>query len=229
MADPAHTIPVYLEIGQKRMFAGALDWPGWCRSGRNEAAALDALLAAAPRYARALASAGLDFHPPTAASALAVVERLAGNATTDFGAPGLAPAADAAPIDAAELERLQAILVACWQAFDAAAAAAAGRELRRGPRGGGRDVDAIVQHVLAAEAGYLRRLAWQAARPGEGDPTAERDAIRQAVLAALAAAARGEVPERGPRGGRLWPARYFVRRVAWHVLDHAWEIEDRLT
>ncbi len=23
-------------------------------------------------------------------------------------------------------------------------------------------------------------------------------------------------------------ARYFVRRTAWHVLDHLWEIEDRL-
>jgi hypothetical protein len=46
--------------------------------------------------------------------------------------------------------------------------------------------------------------------------------------AALAAGARGELPERGPRGGARWTPRSFVRRVAWHVLDHAWEIEDRL-
>jgi hypothetical protein len=39
---------------------------------------------------------------------------------------------------------------------------------------------------------------------------------------------RGELAERGPRGGIRWPARYYVRRAAWHVLDHAWEIEDRL-
>ncbi len=26
----------------------------------------------------------------------------------------------------------------------------------------------------------------------------------------------------------LWTARSFVRRVAWHTLDHTWEIEDRI-
>ena len=24
-----------------------------------------------------------------------------------------------------------------------------------------------------------------------------------------------------------WTARYFLRRAAWHVLDHVWEIEDK--
>jgi hypothetical protein len=51
---------------------------------------------------------------------------------------------------------------------------------------------------------------------------------RQAVLGALRAAARGEFPLLGPRGGRRWTPRYFVRRDAWHVLDHVWEIEDRI-
>ena len=50
---------------------------------------------------------------------------------------------------------------------------------------------------------------------------------REAILKAVAASAHGEVPERGPRGGVRWTARYFVRRDAWHVLDHTWEIEDR--
>jgi hypothetical protein len=36
------------------------------------------------------------------------------------------------------------------------------------------------------------------------------------------------VPERGPRGGAIWSARNYVRRIAWHVLDHAWEIEDKV-
>jgi hypothetical protein len=30
-----------------------------------------------------------------------------------------------------------------------------------------------------------------------------------------------------PIAGRRWPPRYAARRIAWHVLDHAWEIEDR--
>ena len=62
----------------------------------------------------------------------------------------------------------------------------------------------------------------------EEDLDEELDRTRQAVLDALAAAAHGEVPARGPRGGVIWTPRYFVRRVAWHVLDHAWEIEDRV-
>jgi hypothetical protein len=36
--------PVYLEIGAKRVFACSVDWPGWCRSGKGEDAALGALL-----------------------------------------------------------------------------------------------------------------------------------------------------------------------------------------
>ena len=32
----------------------------------------------------------------------------------------------------------------------------------------------------------------------------------------------GSVPV--PKG---WPHRYAARRIAWHVLDHAWEMEDR--
>jgi hypothetical protein len=48
------------------------------------------------------------------------------------------------------------------------------------------------------------------------------------MLDGLTAAAQGKIPAQGPRGGKRWSPRYFVRRVAWHVLDHAWELEDRL-
>jgi hypothetical protein len=137
MAD----IPVYLEVGNKRVFAGAIEWPGWCRSGRHEAAALSALAETAPRYARVLQAAGIAFEPPPGPGALAVAERLEGNTTTDFGAPDMPPAADARPLDAAELQRQQDVLKAIWQTLDAAAAAARGRELSTGPRGGGRDLE----------------------------------------------------------------------------------------
>ena len=81
---------VYLEVGNRRTFAAALEWPGWCRSGRDEAAALQALFAYGPRYARVLRPARLGFQAPKPAAALVVAERLTGNATTDFGAPDLA-------------------------------------------------------------------------------------------------------------------------------------------
>jgi hypothetical protein len=80
---------------------------------------------------------------------------------------------------------------------------------------------------MGAEQSYLGRLAWRREKHPAGGLREELDHTRQAVLDAIAAAARGELPERGPRGGAIWPPRYFVRRVAWHALDHAWEIEDR--
>ena len=228
MARSSANIDVYLEIGKKRTFAGAIDWPGWSRSGRDEASALRALVDSGPRYARALRAAGIAFHTPADASVFAVVERLAGTATTDFGAPDIAPTADTRPVDDAELRRLQALLQAHWRAFDTAVRAATGKELRKGPRGGGRDLEPIVRHVLGADAGYLARLAWKFKQQEAEDWDEALGRTRRAVLDALAAAARGEIPARGPRGGVIWTPRYFVRRVAWHVLDHAWEIEDRI-
>lgn len=228
MAQLSNKIEVYLEVGQKRTFAGALDWPGWCRVGRDEAAALQALFDYGPRYARVLHAAKIEFHPPAAVSEFAVVERLEGNATTDFGAPDIAPSSDTKPVDEAELQRLQTLLQAYWQAFDEVVQAASGKELRQGPRGGGRELAGVIQHVMGAEAGYLARLAQKFKLDETEDLGKELARTRQAVLDALAAAARGEVPERGPRGGVIWSPRYFVRRVAWHVLDHLWEIEDRI-
>ena len=99
--------------------------------------------------------------------------------------------------------------------------------LSASPRGGGRELEDITRHVLGAEQGYLSRLAWKAPRGDSGNLNEDMRRTRQAIMDALAAAERGDIPERGPRGGVIWPARYFVRRVAWHVLDHAWEIEDR--
>jgi hypothetical protein len=227
MTPVASRIEVYLEVGQARTFAVALDWPGWCRSGRDEAAALQALRDYGPRYARALQTTRLAFHAPSEVADLAVVERLAGNATTDFGAPDLALPRDARPIDAAELERFQVVLKACWTALDTAVEAAAGRALRKGPRGGGRDLTKIVQHVRDVDAAYLTSLGGKLKPSDEDDPSRALADVRQAILTTLIAAARGEVPARGPRGGARWTPRYFVRRLAWHELDHAWEIEDR--
>jgi len=220
--------PVYLEIGSKRAFAGAIDWPGWCRSGRDAASALETLVSYGPRYAQALQAVPLAIELPASSSALAVVERLEGTSTTDFGAPAVAPAADALPVDGAALDHLTAVLRACWLAFDAAMEAAAGKPLRKGPRGGGRDLPAIVEHVTEANRAYLAKLAWKPAVDPEAAPAARMQAMLDEVLQALAAAAAGALPGQGPRGGKLWSPRYFVRRAAWHVLDHAWEIEDRL-
>lgn len=217
----SHPLPVYLEIGSKRVFAGALDWPGWSRSGRDEGSALDALLAYRQRYATVVARAGLPF--PDAVPEFEIVERLTGNATTDFGAPGVPPAADHSALTGTELQRQIDLLVACWGTLDEVVThtRTAGTALRTGPRGGGRDLAKIESHVLEAEQAYLRGLGARSPRTGGAA------AQREAALAALSARALGLAVENPSGVQRPWSPRYFVRRAAWHVLDHAWEVEDR--
>jgi hypothetical protein len=216
-------IDVYLEIAPKRTFAAAVEWPGWARSGRDEEAALTALLDYGARYKKAMGAAARDLTLPATADDVRAVERLAGNATTEFGAPGMIPDADRQAADDDELERLVGLLRAAWAAFDSAADAARGHELApAGPRGGGRSVARMRDHVVEADAAYLGGLG------GRHDPKADWAALQEAFAAAAVSRAHGELPDIGPRGGKRWPARYAIRRSAWHALDHAWEIEDRL-
>jgi hypothetical protein len=228
MAGSSSKIDVYLETGKKRTLAGAIDWPGWCRGGRDEESALQALLEYAPRYAEVLRGTRLSFHAPGDVADFHVVERLEGNATTDYGVPDMTPERDERPIDEDDLKRFQKLLEAYWSALDAAAKAAKGKELRKGPRGGGRELEGIIEHVLGANASYVGRLAWKREKREARGLSEAIDQASEDTSAALSAAAQGELPERGPRGGLLWKPRYFVRRAGWHVLDHVWEIEDRV-
>jgi hypothetical protein len=220
------TLEAYLEMGSRRVFAGALDWPGWCRSGRDENAALEALVAYGRRYKDTLGRAARGFAPPKDPSALDVVERLRGNATTDFGAPGIPPSADDRALDGRELDRYIRVLEASWAAVDEAAKAAKGKTLRKGPRGGGRELEAIESHVTEAGVAYLAGLGDRYRAPQGASARAAREGLRATMLETLRLRARGEPPPRPGRSQR-WSPRYFVRREAWHVLDHVWEIEDR--
>jgi hypothetical protein len=220
-------VAVYVEIGTTRTFAGAIDWPGWCRSGRTEEAALEALVAYGPRYRAVLGRSSPPFHAPPDVSRLKVVEQLEGDGGTDFGVPGKSPAADERPVDDRELARFRRLLTRCWSAFDATADAAVGVELRKGPRGGGRDLDRIVTHVREADEAYLSQLGSKVPKPLDPDSTAESEELRTAILDALSARARGQSPADPNRVKKLWSPRYHIRRATWHVLDHAWEIEDR--
>ncbi|MGH2357508.1 MAG: hypothetical protein ACRDGJ_05785 [Candidatus Limnocylindria bacterium] len=221
-------IGVYLEIAGKRTFACAIAWPGWSRSGKTPDLALEALLASAPRYARVVRASGLGgFGAPGAVSDLEVVERLEGGSGTDFGVPSATPGADRERLSDVELARQAVLLEASWSAFDTGATAARGVELRKGPRGGGRDLDKIVEHVLEAERAYLTQLGSRAPMPDETGTAAQMTQIREWALDALARRARDEPLAEPNRVKRPWLPRYFVRRSAWHALDHAWEIEDR--
>ena len=217
-SSPAVSTRVYVETGVRTVFACALDWPGWCRHDRSEDAAIERLAAYAPRYRRVAARAGMQ--PGEVATArLTVVERLAGSTTTDFGAPDAVAAADLAPLDAAATERMVSLLQAAWAELDAVVAAAP-LALRLGPRGGGRDRDAMVSHVTDAERSYARKVGVRltAAEWKSGGVVLMRERLRVVL--------RRPWPGGDP-GERAWPPAYLVRRTAWHALDHAWEIEDR--
>ncbi len=207
-------VDVVVERGARRSFAIAIDWPGWARSSTSDDDALVVLDAYRTRYADVLARASLT----TPMGALRVTAVIDGDATTDFGAPGAIADADRRALRAPERARQAAILEACWSAFDEAAAR--GPTLATGPRGGGRDLAKLRLHVSDAEVAYARGLGLKVAATN-GDPDAVR-ALRDRVLGVLAG---DVVPDREPK----WPLRYAARRIAWHVTDHLFEIEDRAT
>jgi hypothetical protein len=206
---------VYLEVGKRRVFASAADWPGWTRSGKDEQSALEALATAAPRYAAVAKAARIAFAP---GAGFTVVERLPGDATTEFGAPSAIAKAESKRLTKKEAGRLSALVSASWTVLDQVVEKAPS-SLRNGPRGGGRDRDAIVEHVLGAETAYAAKLGIRLKQPSAGDATEVRE-HRNAIVAALRASSKDATDRR-------WPARYAARRMAWHAVDHAWEIEDR--
>ncbi len=177
--------------------------------------AIEALLAALPRYAAVARRGGVRVRDRRDDVTVEAVEHAEGNATTAFGAPAIIAEADRRPSDAVRGR--------------APGSAGPGRldrvrrdrgvgpeELRKGPRGGGRDRTKIVGHVTDAEAAYAAQIG---IKLGSG---ASRDAVRAAIIEVL------EAPSDGTAiAGRKWTQRYAARRIAWHVLDHAWEIEDR--
>jgi hypothetical protein len=211
-------IPVYIESGPKKVFACAIDLPGWCRSGKDEASALEALADYAPRYAEVAKRAEAAF--PSGDPEFEVVERIKGKGATDFGIPHEIPKADAQPLTARQAARQVALMEAAWALLDKAARSTPA-ELRKGPRGGGRDRDKMLDHVLGAEAAYGRQIGIKHPQPELGDTRAIK-ALRKDIAEALRGASDGS-----PLRDKGWPARYALRRITWHVLDHLWEMQDR--
>lgn len=196
-------VRIYIETGKTWSFAAAIDWPGWCRRGKSPEAAMEALAAYRDRYADAI-----GMRVPR--SDFSEVGRLPGGSGTEFGVPsGIGPW-DSEALPRSEPARGASILGACWSRFDAVAASAPAA-LRKGPRGGGRDRDKIVEHVRDAERAYGPRMGVKL--PASDSWTDQRARILEQITSY-------------PEDAR-WPLRYAVRRLAWHILDHTWEIQDR--
>jgi hypothetical protein len=210
------TISVTVEVAARKAFASALDWPGWSRPGKTEEAALAALSGYAARYAVVATEAGLLFEPDD----YDVVEHTGGGSGTEFGVPSSITDLDRRAVDTAEAERRARLVEAAWAVLDRIAATAPA-ELRKGPRGGGRDRDKMRAHVVESDWYYAREIGIRLPQPAATDRAAI-EAMRTAMLDVLRQPSDGT-----PLAGRKWTPRYAARRVAWHSLDHAWEMEDR--
>jgi hypothetical protein len=212
-------IAVSIEASPKKSFATAVDWPGWSRSGKTEALALQALAAYTERY-RKVAELADEAFPSGDGLTFEVVERVPGRGATAYGVPEIVTGQDRRPQDAGAGDRLARLVDAAWKTFGSTADAAP-EELRKGPRGGGRDTSKIVDHVFGADQGYARSMGIKA-KSFETSDRQSLDSLRAAMLDLLRKPSDGS-----PLGGRKWTSRYAAHRIAWHALDHAWEIEDR--
>jgi len=207
------------EAGAKKAFAWAIDWPGWARGGKTPELARAALIGYAPRYAAVAAVAGLEL-PDVDEGLFDIADSVPGGSGTDFGVPSSITDADRRQVTAPEAERLAALIAAAWKVFDRVADGAP-ETLRKGPRGGGRDRDKMISHVIEADHAYAREIGVRLPEPHFGEPDAVQ-AERAAMLEVLRRPSDG-----GPLAERRWTQRYAARRIAWHALDHAWEMEDR--
>ncbi len=206
-----------LEIGKQKTFASALDWPGWSRSGKGETAAIEALLACADRYRPVIRLAGLAVVLP---SGVDVIDRQPGNSTTSFGVPNIVHAVEREPMSVEECERQLLLLQASWRFFQEVSQSVT-PEMKKGPRVGGRDRDGIFDHVINADRNYARKIGVRTSPFSPLDAEAVR-AHHEAVFAVILGWRDGSLlTEKG------WPVRYAMRRTAWHVHDHAWEMQDK--
>lgn len=217
----ANHLRVTLETGPKgkRVVALAPDWPGLARGAKTEQTAIDRLLSYLPRYEPVAKLAGMQaaFATITVAD---VAERYTGTGSTDFWGISFAfSSIDHQVMSSEALERKLTLMRACWTFFDAVRARVSA-ELRRGPRGGGRDRDRIVLHIFANEQDWAKGLGVHipddALLTDEG-LKAHRDAYCHAIR---------DYHAQGKLAGK-WPLRYLIRHTAFHTLDHAWEMEDK--
>ena len=217
----ANHIRVTLEIGPKgkKAVAVAADWSGLERGGKTEEAAIERLLSYGPRYAAVTKLAGMKA-PFATTPIVDVVERYPGTGSTDFWGISFAFSdIDQQAMSGEALERELTLMRACWAFFDGVRSRVSA-EMKRGPRGGGRDRDQIVRHIFANEQDWAKKLG--VVTPDEAMLTdkgmkAHRDAYCNAI--------RG-LHSQG-KMARTWPLRYLIRHTAYHALDHAWEMEDR--
>lgn len=207
---------------EKRSVAFSIDWPGWSRGARTAELALETLESYRERYRPVASLAGMSTEFD-AAGPLEIVEDKVGTGSTDFWGISFSPsAAEQGPMGEAELERGITLLRACW-AFFGGVAARVSPEMRKGPRGGGRDRDRIIGHTIRTESeDFARQVGLQTSEGLALTPDGLRQ-HRDSYVAAMRSYNAGEVTRRM----RSWTLPFLIRHSAFHTLDHAWEMEDK--
>ena len=217
---PVRTV---LERGPKgkRAVAFAVDWPGWSRGAKTPELALAMLESYRERY-RPVAVAARMANEFDAAGALNVVEDRVGTGSTDFWGISFSPSTlEHDSMDDIEMNRKIVLLRSCWAFFDAVASQVS-VELRKGPRGGGRDRDQIIRHTVRTESEeFAKRLGLRVPAGGALTPEGLRD-HRETYVATMRAYNAGE----GKRM-RSWNLPFLIRHSAFHTMDHAWEMQDK--
>jgi len=206
----------------KKVAAFAIDWPGWSRGAKAPDAAVELLEIYRERYRPIARLAGLEPEFDRVGP-LEIVEDHVGVGSTDFWGISFAPSSfEQAPMPDDELARKLTLLEASWRFFDDVAARVS-LELQRGPRGGGRNRDEIVRHVVVNEWQDLAKKVDVLAPPDDvRTPEAVR-AHREEFVAAM----RDYNADGRMARGRNWTIALLLRHTAFHVLDHAWEMEDK--
>jgi hypothetical protein len=197
-----------------------MDWPGLDRWGTSEDDAIDKLLSYVPRYADVAKRAGLA-RAFAEAHAVEVVERVPGSSSTDFWGIAHVPSQiEREVLAAVDLERRLELLRASWAYFDDVAAHVPA-DLAPGSRGGGRSRDQIIRHTYGSEPEQLSRKVEVRTRI--------EDVMRPSGLAKHRKAYLGAIRAYNAEGkpARTWPIQFLIRRTVDHVMDHAWEMEDR--
>jgi len=218
------TVRTVVEHGtkDKRSVAFSLDWPGWSRGAKTPEIALETLEAYRARYRPVAALAGMaaEFD---AAGPVEVVEDRVGTGSTDFWGISFSPSStEHGSLDDADLERKLKLLQAAWAFFDGVAARVS-PEMRKGPRGGGRDRNRIIRHTIRTESeDFAKQVGIRIPEEGALSPEGLRQ-HRQTYLAALRDYNAGKVEKRM----RSWTLPFLIRHSAFHTLDHAWEMEDK--
>jgi hypothetical protein len=201
--------------------AFAVDWPGWSRGAKTPDLALATLESYRRRYRPIALAAGMAVEFD-AAGPLGVIEDRVGTGSTDFWGISFSPSGlEREPMKEAELDRKIGLLRACWGYFDAVAARVSA-EMLKGPRGGGRDRDRIIRHTIRNESeDFAKRVGLRVPEEGALTPKGLRD-HRKTYVAAMRAYNAGQ-------GKRMksWNLPFLIRHSAYHVMDHAWEMEDK--